>query len=89
MLGIDHTTTTTATKEPKAGYRQSWSSDEPISSSTSASSKESKSLWSKLRKQASRLNSSSPSSRLGAFATTAAASSQTSISYASRPRTAP
>ncbi|KAJ2486243.1 hypothetical protein IWW37_005685 [Coemansia sp. RSA 2050] len=87
MLGIDHTTTTT-TKEPKAGYRQSWSSDEPMSSSTSASSKESKSLWSKLRKQASRLNASSPSSRLGAFSTTAA-SSQTSIPHASRPRTAP
>ncbi|KAJ2823922.1 hypothetical protein GGI24_003547, partial [Coemansia furcata] len=82
MLGIDHTA------ERKAAFRQSWSSDEPASSSTSISSKESKSLWSKLRKQASRLNTSSPSSRLGAFSS-ATPPPPTNLSPTSRPRTAP
>ncbi|KAI9503138.1 hypothetical protein BX070DRAFT_143057 [Coemansia spiralis] len=41
----------------RSAYRQSWSSDEPNSSSNSAvSRKESKGLWSKLRKQASRMH---------------------------------
>ncbi|KAJ2887133.1 hypothetical protein H4R27_000163 [Coemansia aciculifera] len=83
MLGIDHTTT-----EPKASFRQSWSSDEPTSSSTSVSSKESKSLWSKLRKQASRLNTTAQSSRLGAFSS-ATPPPVSGLSLASRPRTAP
>ncbi|KAJ2909504.1 hypothetical protein GGI21_001814, partial [Coemansia aciculifera] len=81
MLGIDHT------KDAKTTFRQSWSSDEPASSSTSASSnnnKESKSLWSKLRKQASRLhvNNSSPGA-------TPPLPSVAGFSLASRPRTAP
>ncbi|KAJ2115301.1 hypothetical protein IW146_002415 [Coemansia sp. RSA 922] len=83
MLGIDHTTT-----ESKATFRQSWSSDEPGSSSTSVSSKESKSLWSKLRKQASRLNTTTQSSRLGAFSS-ATPPPVSGLSPASRPRTAP
>ncbi|KAJ2747732.1 hypothetical protein GGI20_000202 [Coemansia sp. BCRC 34301] len=82
MLGIDHAT---VTKDAKAAFRQSWSSDEPTSSSTSVSStKEPSSLWSKLRKQASRLHSSSPTATTPAPLPAAAG-----FSLASRPRTAP
>ncbi|KAJ2803064.1 hypothetical protein H4R20_003033, partial [Coemansia guatemalensis] len=61
MLGVGPSATAAERGRTKAadraGVRQSWSSDEPGSSSNSVSSKESKNrLWSRLRKHASRLH---------------------------------
>ncbi|KAI9468554.1 hypothetical protein LPJ55_004974 [Coemansia sp. RSA 990] len=58
MLGVGHSSSTNNSSPAvdRTAYRQSWSSDEPTSSNASVSSRESKGLWSKLRKQASRLH---------------------------------
>ncbi|KAJ1814355.1 hypothetical protein LPJ75_002806, partial [Coemansia sp. RSA 2598] len=58
MLDIDNSPA--HKRKDRSIYRHSWSSDEPSSSSNSViSGKEPKvSLWSKLRKQASRIHSS-------------------------------
>ncbi|KAJ2817996.1 hypothetical protein IWW50_005972 [Coemansia erecta] len=56
MLGVGHSATSTS--GDRSAFRQSWSSDEPTSSNASVSSKERKGLWSKLRKQASRMHAS-------------------------------
>ncbi|KAJ2849807.1 hypothetical protein IWW36_002360 [Coemansia brasiliensis] len=58
MLGVGHSSSTnnSSSTVDRTAYRQSWSSDEPTSSNASVSSRESKGLWSKLRKQASRLH---------------------------------
>ncbi|KAJ1945412.1 hypothetical protein GGF37_001712 [Kickxella alabastrina] len=59
MLDIDHSKTTAGTARPRNStadrtiYRQSWSSDEPPLTATPT--KEAKGLWSRLRKQASRI----------------------------------
>ncbi|KAJ1668748.1 hypothetical protein EV178_000011 [Coemansia sp. RSA 1646] len=59
MLGIGHIErkerkATPTSMVDRSTYRQSWSSDEPSSSSNSV--KDTKSLWSKLRRQASRMH---------------------------------
>ncbi|KAJ2469984.1 hypothetical protein GGI02_003239, partial [Coemansia sp. RSA 2322] len=98
--GRASTTTAPTSSDGKAKFRQSWSSDEPASSSNSVSSKESSSLWSKLRRQASRLHvsharqQSPPPSALSTAAGPAAHSTTTLSATAGsvpalRPRTAP
>ncbi|KAJ2230128.1 hypothetical protein GGF40_001337 [Coemansia sp. RSA 1286] len=80
MLDIE--STSTHKRKDRSIYRHSWSSDEPSSSSNSViSGKESKSsLWSKLRKQASRIHNSSSSQQPSTLIGAGVFSSQSTIS---------